>query len=108
LQTWNVAELDVQPHHPQVLTTDKEARVISIQLPAGEQMQEHRTHERAYLVVIAGRIEVNGEGKVTGGPGFLAEFDPLEDREISATEDSRLLLFLGPWPGAGHPSSRAS
>jgi redox-sensitive bicupin YhaK (pirin superfamily) len=108
VQTWNLAELDLQPHHPQVLTTDKEARVIAIQLPAGEQMQEHRTHERAYLVVVAGRIDVDGKDKVSGGPGFLAEFDPLEDREITASEDSRLLLFLGPWPGAGHPSNRGS
>jgi redox-sensitive bicupin YhaK (pirin superfamily) len=60
------------------------------------------------MVVISGRFEVDGEEKVSGGAGFLAEFDPREDREITAAEDSRLLLFLGPWPGAGHPSSRAS
>jgi redox-sensitive bicupin YhaK (pirin superfamily) len=105
VQTWNLAELDLQAHHPQVLTTDKEARVIAIQLPAGERMQEHRTYERAYIVVVSGRIEVDGEEKVSGGAGFLAEFDPREDREITASEDTRLLLFLGPWPGAGHPSN---
>jgi quercetin dioxygenase-like cupin family protein len=107
LGSWNVAELDLQPHHPQVLRTDKEARVIAINLPSGEQMQEHRTHERAYVFVVSGAIDVAQDGeKVSGGPGFLAQFEPNEDREIAATDDARLVLILGPWPGEGHPSNR--
>lgn len=108
METWDIASLDVQPHKPEVLRTDKEARLIVIQLPAGEQMQDHQTHERGYLVVVGGRIELSGGGETTtGGPGFLAEFDPNERREISASEDARLLLILGPWPGEGHSSQRA-
>jgi redox-sensitive bicupin YhaK (pirin superfamily) len=103
LEHWDVPNLGVEPHHPKVLTTDKEARVIAINLPSGERMQEHRTHERGYLVVVSGRIEVGGE---EGGPGFVAKFDPMEDREIVATEDSLLVLILGPWPGEGHPRNR--
>jgi quercetin dioxygenase-like cupin family protein len=107
LESWNVAELDLQPHHPQVLRTDKEARVIAINLPSGEQMQEHRTHERAYVFVVSGAIDVGQDGEtVSGGPGFLAQFEPNEDREITATDDARLVLILGPWPGEGHPSNR--
>ena len=107
MEHWDIPSLGVEPHHPKVLSTDKEARVIAINLPAGEQMQEHRTHERGYLVVVSGRIELTGEGgTVSGGPGFLAGFDPNEDREISAIEDSLLILLLGPWPGEGHPSNR--
>jgi quercetin dioxygenase-like cupin family protein len=107
LETWDIASLDVQPHKPEVLRTDKEARVIVIQLPAGEQMQDHQTHERGYLVVVSGQIEVNqGGDSASGGPGFLAQFDPNERRQIKASEDSRLVLILGPWPGEGHPSQR--
>jgi quercetin dioxygenase-like cupin family protein len=109
VETWNIADLDVEPHKPQVLRTDKEARVIAIHLPAGEQLQDHQTYERGYLVVVSGQIEVSqGGGESTGGgPGFLAQFDPNERREISATEDARLILILGPWPGDGHSSQRS-
>jgi quercetin dioxygenase-like cupin family protein len=109
LETWDIASLDVQPHKPEVLRTDKEARIIAIQLPAGEEMQDHQTHERGYLAVVSGQIEVNQGGEsVAGGPGFLAQFDPNERRQIKANEDSRLVLILGPWPGEGHPSQRSA
>ena len=108
MESWDIASLDVQPHQPQVLRTDKEARVIVIQLPAGEQMQDHQTHERGYLVVVSGQIELSGGGgSQSGGAGFLALFDPNERREITAKEDARLLLVLGPWPGEGHSSQRS-
>ena len=41
-----------------------------------------------------------------GGPGFLAQFEPNERHEVRATSDTRLVLFLAPWPGEGHPSQR--
>jgi quercetin dioxygenase-like cupin family protein len=71
-------------------------------------MQDHQTHERGYLVVVEGQIEVSQGGEsVSGGAGFLAQFDPNERRQIKANEDSRLVLILGPWPGEGHPSHRS-
>jgi quercetin dioxygenase-like cupin family protein len=109
LDTWNIADMDVQPHKPEVLRTDKEARIIAICLPAGERLQDHQTHERGYLVVASGQVEVSqGSESTTGGPGFLAVFDPNERREVTATEDSRLALILGPWPGEGHPNHRSA
>ena len=107
METWDIASLDVQPHHPEVLRSDAETRVIAINLPAGEQLQEHETHERAYLVVVDGEVELEqgGESK-TGGPGFLAHFEPQERREVTAKRDARLALILAPWPGEGHPSQR--
>ena len=107
METWDIASLDVQPHHPEVLRSDAETRVIAINLPAGEQLQEHETHERAYLVVVDGEVELEqgGESK-TGGPGFLAHFKPQERREVTAKRDARLALILAPWPGEGHPSQR--
>ena len=107
MESWDIRSLDVQPHQPQVLRTDAEARLIAIALPAGERLQDHQVHERAYLVVVDGEIEVDeGERSESGGPGYLAEFDPNERHEVRATSDARLLLILAPWPGEGHPSQR--
>lgn len=105
MESWNIAELDVQPHKPVVLSTDKEARVIALNLPAGERLQDHQTYERAYLIVVSGEIQIDS---TTGGAGFLAEFDPNERREIKATQDALLILILGPWPGEGHSRERSS
>jgi redox-sensitive bicupin YhaK (pirin superfamily) len=108
VESWELNSVDVQPHQPQVLDSEDEGRVIVIQLPAGEQLQEHQVHERAWLLVTDGEIEVNGADgdSVTGSTGLLCVFDPNERREVTAKSDARLLLVLSPWPGAGHPSNR--
>jgi quercetin dioxygenase-like cupin family protein len=107
METWDIASLDLQPHQPEVLRSDPEARVIAINLPAGEALQEHQVHERAWLVVGAGEVEVEQNGStVAGAAGFVAHFDPRERREVRAASDAHLLLFLAPWPGEGHPSQR--
>jgi quercetin dioxygenase-like cupin family protein len=105
MESWDISTLDVQAHQPQVLDSEQEGRAIVIQLPAGERLQEHQVHERAWLVVVSGEVEIDQGGhSVSGGPGLLAIFDPNERREVRATQDSRLLLLLSPWPGVGHPS----
>ena len=107
MDTWDIASLPVEPRHPQVLRSDDETRVIAINLPAGERLQEHQVHERAWLVVADGEIEVDeGERTVTGGPGLLLHFEPNERREVRAAADARLILMLSPWPGEGHPRRR--
>lgn len=107
MESWNIATIEVDPHQPKVLASDDEGRVIAINLPAGERLRQHQVHERAWLVVAAGAVEIDDAdgGTITGGPGLLAAFEPNERREVRATEDSRLLLVLSPWPGDGHPSS---
>jgi quercetin dioxygenase-like cupin family protein len=107
MDTWDVAALDVDPHKPAVLRSDDETRVIAINLPAGEQLQEHEVHERSWVVVAAGEVEIEQDGRtVSGGPGLLAHFEPGERHEVRATADARLILLLSPWPGEGHPSLR--
>jgi quercetin dioxygenase-like cupin family protein len=107
MDTWDVASLPVEPRQPEVLRSDDETRVIAINLPGGERLQEHQVHERAWLVVASGEIEVEQGGRtVTGGAGFLAHFEPAERHEVRATSDARLILLLAPWPGDGHPSRR--
>jgi quercetin dioxygenase-like cupin family protein len=108
MQTWDTRTLDVEPHRPQVLRSDDETRAILIHLPAGEQLQEHQVHERAYIFVTGGEITIDHGGEsVRGGPGLLAHFEPNERRTITAASDARLLLVLAPWPGVGHPSGRS-
>jgi redox-sensitive bicupin YhaK (pirin superfamily) len=108
MRTWNIPELEVEPRQPEVIDSEDEGRAIVIELPAGERLSEHQVHERAWLLVVSGKIEVDGADSVTGGAGLLAEFDPNERREVRATEDARLLLLLSPWPGRGHPSQRSA
>ncbi len=104
---WDISSLDVQPRQPTVLRSDDETRVIAINLPAGEALLEHQVHERAWLTVAAGEVEVEqGEQTVSGGPGLLVHFEPGERHEVRATSDARLILLLSPWPGEGHPSRR--
>jgi quercetin dioxygenase-like cupin family protein len=108
MQSWDLSTLDVKPHAPTVIDSEAEGRAIVIQLPAGERLQEHQVHERATLIVISGRVELedaNG-GTADGGAGLLAVFDPNERREVRAAQDSRIVLLLSPWPGQGHPSRR--
>ncbi len=108
MHDWNLRTVDAKPHQPQILSTTDDARAIVLHLPAGEQMQEHEVHERAWVVVIEGEIEMStaadGESR-SAGAGHLFEFDPHERHTVTARADTRLLLLLTPWPGAGHPGA---
>ena len=107
MESWDIPSLSIEPHQPQVLRSDEETRAIAIHLPAGEELQEHQVHERTYLLVADGEIEISsGDGDVRAGPGSLAHFGPAERRTVRAVRDSRLVLVLSPWPGVGHPSRR--
>jgi quercetin dioxygenase-like cupin family protein len=107
VQTWDTRSIDVEPHQPQVLHSGDEGRTILINLPAGEELQDHQVHERAWILVVGGEVEIEAAGEsVKGGPGFLALAEPNERHEVRATADTQLLLVLAPWPGEGHPSQR--
>jgi quercetin dioxygenase-like cupin family protein len=108
LDTWDITSIGLEPRQPEVLRTDPEARLIAINLPAGEDLGDHQVHERAYLVVAVGEVEVEQDGRTeTGGPGFVAHFQANERHEVRAKSDARVLLILAPWPGAGHSSDRS-
>ena len=108
MESWNLSEIAVEPRQPEVLGSEDEGRAILINLPKGEQLQEHQVHERAWVLVIDGNIEINtpkGDW-AAGSSGLMAVFDPAERHEVTAVEDSRILLVLSPWPGDGHPSQQ--
>lgn len=108
MDTWDIRSLSLQPHQPQILRSDDgAARAIAINLPAGEQLQEHEVHEHAYLIVMDGEVELEQSGETqTAGVGTVAHWAPQQRHEVRATSDARLLLILAPWPGPGHPSHR--
>ncbi len=107
MQSWNLKTVEAEPREPQILASAEDARTIVLNLPAGEELQEHEVHERARLLVIEGEIEVTtpaGES-VPASAGHLFEFDPGERHTVAAKSPARLLLILTPWPGDGHPGA---
>jgi quercetin dioxygenase-like cupin family protein len=107
MESWDVSALQVEPHKPQVLRSDEHSRAIAIDLPEGEQLQDHQTHEAAWLLVADGAVEIEGGGETqTAGAGFLAHFQADERREVRARSHARVVMILEPWPGVGHPRRR--
>lgn len=106
MEIWHLPTIEVLPHHPQVLRSDEGAtRVIVLALSAGDLLQEHQVHEHALLLVLEGELEIVHDGQRAAAPACsLLHFDPGERHEVRASSDARLLLFLSPWPGPGHPS----
>jgi quercetin dioxygenase-like cupin family protein len=107
VQSWDLNGLELKPRLPEILSSSEDARVIALDLAGGESLDEHEVHERAFLVVLSGEIEVDtgvGAG-AAGGPGLVVEFEPRERHRVEAKSDARLLLLLTPWPGDGHPGA---
>jgi quercetin dioxygenase-like cupin family protein len=107
VNSWDLKALDLKPRLPEILSSSDVARAIVLDLAAGESLSDHQVHERAWLVVLDGEIQVaTAEGEhVSGGVGLLVEFAPGERHEVIASADTRLLLLLTPWPGSGHPGA---
>jgi quercetin dioxygenase-like cupin family protein len=107
MQSWDLKNVEAEPHQPQILASADDARTIVLDLPAGEELQEHEVHERARLVIVSGEVDVTiPAGETTSAsPGHLFEFDPGERHTVTARSDARLLLILTPWPGDGHPGA---
>jgi quercetin dioxygenase-like cupin family protein len=106
VESWDLKALDLEPRLPEILSSNSAARAIVLDIAAGEQLADHEVHEHAWLVVLDGQIEVSTSGeRASGGAGLLVELAPGERHEVSASSRSRLLLFLAPWPGDGHPGA---
>lgn len=107
MKSWRTTELELEPHAPQILASTDAARVIALMVPAGESLDEHQVHETAWVLVLAGEVEIETAtgARVRGGSGLLFEFPRDERHAVHALSDTRLLLLLTPWPGAGHPGA---
>jgi hypothetical protein len=107
VQSWDLKALDLKPRLPEILSSSDDARAIVLDLAAREVLSDHEVHERAWLVVLDGEVEITtpAGGLARGGAGLLVELAPGERNEVLAAVKARLLLLLTPWPGSGHPGA---
>jgi hypothetical protein len=107
MKSWEIHKLELKPRLPEILSSTDVAGAVVLDLEQGESLRDHEVHERAWLVVLAGEIEVSttSDEHRSGGVGFLVEFVPRERHEVVARSKTRLLLLLTPWPGHGHPGA---
>jgi hypothetical protein len=107
MNSWQLRDLDLEPRLPEILSSSDAARAIVLDLDDGESLRDHEVHERAWLLLIEGNVDVSTAGgeRVSGGAGLLVELSPAERHEVVASAKSRLLLLLTPWPGPGHPGA---
>jgi quercetin dioxygenase-like cupin family protein len=107
MKSWSIVDLDLQAHAPEILASTDDARVIALMIPAGESLDDHQVHERAWVLVLDGEVDIDTASaeRVSGGVGLLLEFAPNERHAVHARSDARLLLLLTPWPGADHPGA---
>ncbi len=107
MDDWDLKGLAWRPHQPEIICSTEQGRAIVLDLPAGEKLQDHQVHEGAWITVIDGELKIAGHaGKtIDAEPGTLVQFAPGERHEVQAVADSRILLLLTPWPGAGHPGA---
>ena len=108
MEVWPLNELDASSGRPEILASTDDARAILIALAAGESLDDHVVHETAWLVVVAGAIEVTSlvsGDRHSGAVGTFVRFDPGERHRVDAGVDARFQLVLTPRPGPGHPGA---
>ena len=110
MDNWDLKRLVWKPHQPEILSSTDGGRAIVLDLPAGEMLQDHQVHERAWITVVHGHLRITGHAgdPIDAQPGSLVLFAPQERHEVNALADSRLLLVLTPWPDPGHPGAMAT
>jgi len=105
VQSWNLRDIETPggSRSPVVVHSLDEARAVLIGLDPGQALGDHQVHERSWIVVLEGNVQIESGGdNVDAGPGYLAWFDAGERHSISTADGARILLLLAPWPGEGH------
>jgi quercetin dioxygenase-like cupin family protein len=107
MNNWTIPSMELRPHAPEILASAVDARAIALMIPAGESLDDHQVHERAWLIVLEGEVEISTSAgdSVTGRIGLVVEFAPHERHAVHARTDTRILLLLTPWPGDDHPGA---
>lgn len=104
VERWHLPSIEANgKREPRVLFSGPECRAVLVDLQQGEEMGDHRVHERAIVEVVSGKLDVAvGERSVECDAGTLLTFEPGETRRVRALEPARIVLLLTPWPGEGH------
>jgi quercetin dioxygenase-like cupin family protein len=107
MKSWTITTMELAPHAPEILASTAEARAIALMISTGDSFDDHQVHERAWVVVLAGEVEITTSAgdHVTGGQRSARRIRPNERHAVHARSDSRLLLLLTPWPGVDHPGA---
>jgi quercetin dioxygenase-like cupin family protein len=105
MESWRLPEIQTPDgtRSPVVLKSEDEARAVLIGLDPGQELGDHQVKEHAWLLVVAGSVQIGAGGEKVDAPaGTLAHFEPDERHSVSSAEGARILLLLAPWPGPGH------
>ena len=97
MNSWELGTIDLKPRLPEILSSSDAARAIVLDLAAGESLSEHEVHERSWLVVLGGEIEVAaaaGECASGGSPASDKLRAILDDRAARAANYASLALVL--------------
>jgi quercetin dioxygenase-like cupin family protein len=105
VERWDLTALPAPEgvRSPSVLFSGEGARAVLISIAPGQELGEHQVRERAWVVVVEGRVEITcGSDRVDAGAGELVTFAPGERHSVRSHAGARLLLLLAPWPAEGH------
>jgi quercetin dioxygenase-like cupin family protein len=104
VERWHLPSIEASgKREPKVLFSGPECRAVLIDLNAGDELRDHRLHERTVVEIVSGKLGmVVGDDRVECDAGTLLTFAAGETRSACALEPSRILLLLTPWPGEGH------
>jgi quercetin dioxygenase-like cupin family protein len=105
VESWDLLAVDTPDgtRDPVVLATREDARAVLVRIGPGQALGDHQVKEAAWIVVVEGTARVRaGDGEVEAHAGMLFRFEPDERHAIASDAGARILLFLSPWPGAGH------
>lgn len=105
MRSWNLREIETPAgsRSPVVLDSDEAARAVLIGLDPGQELGDHQVKEHAFVLVVDGSVRIEtGSETVEAQAGTLFTFEPNERHSVSSEHGARILLFLAPWPGAGH------
>ena len=79
MKSWDLSAVDLKPRLPEILSSSDDARAVALDLATGEALSDHEVHERAWIVVLGGEVEVSSaaDGKVHLFPPEFEESAPL-------------------------------
>jgi quercetin dioxygenase-like cupin family protein len=110
MRIWNLHAIEMpEGTRSPVVLDSEDSRAVLIAIAPGQELGDHQVRERAWLVVVAGAVEVEtGDGATTAEAGTLLKFDPAERRTVRSANGARVLILFAPWPGPGHYPDRTA